>query len=213
MPRLLDQGCFRDCPIPLDDPFRFYYHPIVGRFYRKRIDVALGLMGQGQRVLEVGYGSGTSFLELSALFEEIHGLDTHEYGPAIKGIFAREGVNVHLTRGSILDPPYATRQFDAVLAISVLEHLRPSDLPLVMEQAGRLLRQGGVFVVGMPGLNRTMSAAFWMLGCDISKHHFSRPSQALEAAAEVFVIDRIIRQPRFARGSFLGYMWFRARKP
>jgi ubiquinone/menaquinone biosynthesis C-methylase UbiE len=213
MVRLVELARYKGCPIPEGDPLRFYYYPVLGHFYRKRIDVALGLLGQGQRVLEVGYGSGTSFLELSALFKEIHGLDTHDYGPAIEGIFAREGVSVHLTRGSFLDPPYAAQQFDALLAISILEHLRPSDLPLVMEQAGRLLRQGGVFVVGMPGLNRTMSAAFWILGCDISKHHFSRPSQALEAAAKVFVINRIIRQPRFARDSFLGYMWFRARKP
>lgn len=211
MARLLDLERFKGCPIREDDPLRWYYCPVIGRLYRRRVDVSLRFIGRGKRVLEVGYGSGTSFLELSTRFEEIHGLDTHDYGPAIKEIFAHEGIKVTLTQGSILNPPYAAGYFDAILAISILEHLQPSDLPGVMTHVCRLLRPGGHLVVGMPGVNGIMWVAFRLLGCDISKHHFSHPTQALEAAAKVFTIDRIVRQPWFAHDSFLSYMWISAR--
>ncbi len=212
MARLPDLKRFRGCPIPQDDPLRLYYYPVVGRFYRRRIDVSMALIGRGERILEVGYGSGTTFLELSSRFDEISGMDMHDYGPSIKRLFVQEGINMHLVRGSILDPPYEDSYFDAVLAISILEHLRPADQPRVMAQISRLLRPGGIFVVGLPGVNSMMKMGFRMLGCDISKHHFSTPNDVVEAAARVFSVDRIVRQPWFAHDSFLLYVWFRARK-
>jgi len=213
MARLLSLEHFKDCPIPEEDPLRLYYSPVVGRFYHRRVDVAMSLIGKGSRVLDVGFGSGTSFLELNARFDNIYGLDTHQYGGVIKEIYKREGIDVRLSEGSILDPPYEDNYFDAILAISILEHLQPADLPRVMAQASRLLRPGGIFVIGMPGLNSMMSTAFRVLGYDISKHHFSSPHQALEAAGKVFEIEKTIKLPAFAPDFFLLYMWFMARKP
>lgn len=213
MARLLSLEHFKDCPIPEEDPLRLYYSPLVGRFYHRRVDVAMSLIGKGHRVLDVGFGSGTSFLELNARFDNIYGLDMHQYGGNIKEIYGREGVSVRLSEGSILDPPYEDNYFDAILAISILEHLQPADLPRVMVQASRLLRPGGIFVIGMPGLNSMMSAAFRVLGYDISKHHFSSPHQALEAAGQVFEIEKKIKLPALVPDSFLLYMWFMARKP
>jgi SAM-dependent methyltransferase len=213
MARLLSLEHFKDCPIPEEDPLRLYYSPVVGRFYHRRVDVAMSLIGKGSRVLDVGFGSGTSFLELNARFDNIYGLDTHQYGGVIKEIYKREGIDVRLSEGSILDPLYEDNYFDAILAISILEHLQPADLPRVMAQASRLLRPGGIFVIGMPGLNSMMSTAFRVLGYDISKHHFSSPHQALEAAGKVFEIEKTIKLPALAPDFFLLYMWFMARKP
>ncbi len=212
MARLPDRERFKGCPIPKDDPLRFYYWPIVGSLYRRRVDGCLALLGTGKRVLEVGYGSGTSFLGLAERFEEIHGLDTHDYGPAIAQVFEREGLNVTLRRGSILNPPYPDGHFDAILAMSILEHLRPEDQPHVMGQVHGLLRAGGVLVVGVPGLNRMMSLGFRLLGCDISQHHFSSPQVVLASASTVLTVERVIRQPPFLPDAFLTYMWFRAKK-
>jgi len=217
MPRLLNRSKYPRCDSS-EDPLPLYFWPIIGRFYHHRVDRALNLLLGAEkhegpsRVLEVGYGCGTSFLGLIDHFDEIHGLDTHDYGSAIKYTFAREGIKAHLTQGTILDPPYAPGYFDAILAISILEHLGPSDQARVMFQVNRLLRPGGIFVVGTPGVNRLMSVGFWMLGYDISKHHLSRPSQVREAAANVFTIERIMRLPAFGPDFFLLYEWFKARK-
>jgi len=97
MARLPEYSRYRDCPISHEhDPLRFHYWPVLGRLYRRRIDGCVALLGSGRRVLDVGYGSGTSFLELGARFEEVHGLDTHDYGPSIASVFAREGLTERL---------------------------------------------------------------------------------------------------------------------
>jgi SAM-dependent methyltransferase len=212
MARLPDLWRYRDCPIPPEDPLRYHYWPIVGALYRRRIDGCMKLLGIGRRVLDVGYGSGTSFLELGRRFQEVHGLDTHDYGSGVAKVFAREGVRVTLARGSMLEPPYASSAFDAILAMSVFEHLLPGDQPRIMTEARRILRPGGVLVVGMPGVNRFMSIGFRLLGFDISHHHLSSPTMALSAAADRFEVDQVVRQPRFVPDALVTYVWFRASK-
>lgn len=96
--------------------------------------------------------------------------------------------------------------------MSVLEHLRPEDQPRVMGQVCRLLRPGGLLVVGLPGVNWLMSLGFRLLGYDIRKHHFSRSRIVLEAAAQVMAVERVVRQPPFPSDALLAYLWFRARK-
>lgn len=212
MARLPARERFRDSGIPADDPLRFHYWPVIGRLFRRRINGCVALLGGGKRVLDVGYGSGTSFLELADRFDEIHGLDTHDYGSAIARVFAAEGVRVALQRASILEAPYPDEFFDAVLAMSVLEHLMPDEQPRVMREVRRLLRPGGVLVVGVPGLNVLMTLGFTLLGCDIGRHHFSSPRIVLAAASEAFTVDRIVRRPAFAPDALTTYVWFRARK-
>jgi len=210
--KLLSWDLYKDCPIPGEDPIRFYYTPLIRHFYHRRIDVAMKLIGNGKRVLEIGYGSGTSLMELNSRFDKIHGLDLHKYGSWIREVFARQNILVNLVRASILDPPYPAGYFDAVVAISILEHLSPADQPRLMSQVHRLLSPGGIFVVGIPGLNPMMTTAFRFLRCDIKKYHFSSPKIALEAAKTFFTIDKVCKQPSFASDSFLIYEWFRAKK-
>ena len=213
MARLPDRSRYRDCPISDEhDPLRFHYWPLLGRLYRRRIDGCMSLVGSGERVLDVGYGSGTSFLELGDRFREVHGIDTHDYGPAVARVFAQEGLGVSLERGTVLDPPYPDASFDAIVAVSVLEHLQPGDQPGAMRQAFRLLRPGGVLVGGVPGLNAMMTFGFRLVGVDIRKHHFSSPTVVLAAAAERFTVDRVVRQPGWAPAALETYVWFRGRK-
>lgn len=212
MPRLLRLEEFRECGIPADDPLRWCYHPVLGAFYRRRLDVGLRLAGSGRRVLELGYGSGTNFLGLADRFRRIHALDTHCYGSRIAGVFLRHDVRVRVVQGSVLALPYAKETFDVVLAISVLEHLHPGEQDQVIGEAARVLQPGGVLVVGVPGLNRLMSAAFWMMGCTIGEHHFSSPRVVFEAAAKRFAIDRVVKQPPSAPTWALTYQWFRGLK-
>jgi predicted SAM-dependent methyltransferase len=151
-------------------------------------------------------------LELAERFDEIYGLDIHENADAVAATFAREQIEVSLKQGSILEPPYPDGYFDAVLAISILEHLQPEEQPAVMQQVHRMLRPGGVFVVGVPELNRRMSLAFRMFGYDISQHHFSDPKTVLDAAMQVFSIDQKVNLPAFAPDIARLYVWFVARK-
>lgn len=212
MARLPAYEKYKHCPIPKEDPLRFHYWPIVGRLYHRRIDNCLSLLPRGDRVLDVGYGSGTSFLGLGEKFREVHGLDTHEYDREISEVFEKEGLHVNLRRGSILAPPYPDEYFDAVLAVSVLEHLHPEDEVRVMAEMSRMLKPSGVLVVGVPGLNTMMSLGFGALGCNINEHHFSSPEVVMHAASQFFKIDRVIRNPSFVPNSLVTYVSFRGIK-
>jgi len=212
MARVPDRRRYAGVPIPdAHDPLRFHYWPVVGRLYRKRIDGCMALLGTGRRVLDLGYGSGTSFLELAPRFAEIHGIDTHDYGPAIARVFAQEGVAVSLRRGNLLATPYPDGHFDAVLAMSVLEHLRPEEQPRALDEIRRVLRPGGALVAGVPGVNALMTLGFRLLRVDIGHHHFSSPRVVLDAARERLVVERVVRQPSLAPDWLVTYVWFRAR--
>ena len=60
------------------DPLPYYYRPLTGWLYRKRLTMALSLLPAGtskQHVLEVGVGSGILIPTLSAAFDSYTGTD------------------------------------------------------------------------------------------------------------------------------------------
>lgn len=164
------------------DPLPLYYTPVFGGLYRGRLDLCLNALQPGGRVLEVGYGSGISFLNLGDTFGEVHGIDLHRRAGPVRGIFAARGVSAKLCTGSVFGLPYADACFDAVLCVSILEHLQPVDLPLAVSEIARVLRTGGRFVYGIPCERPLMRAAFRLLGYDIREHHFSTERHVSKAA-------------------------------
>ena len=122
LPKSADYAAAND-----NDPLRFYYWPVLGKLYRRRVELCLELLPGGERVLEVGFGSGVSFLNLSGLYREIYGLDLEADCQGVSACFAARGVTAQLINGSVLELPYPDNFFDSVLLISILEHLRPED--------------------------------------------------------------------------------------
>lgn len=174
-----------------DDPLRFYYWPVLGRLYRRRVEMCLAECTGGKRVLEVGFGSGLTFLNLHELYEEIHGLDLNAPAAQVAEAFKRKGVETKLFNGSVLQMPYEDGFFDTVLLISILEHLKPEQLQMAFTEIRRVLRKGGQVIYGVPVERPFMVAAFKMLGCDIRKHHFSTEKDVRLAAKNLFVEVRI----------------------
>jgi SAM-dependent methyltransferase len=176
-----------------DDPIRFYRWPVIGRLYRRRVEWCLNELSGGQSILEVGFGSGLALLNLSELYREIHGLDLTADAKLVQANFAARGVKADLRSGSVLRMPYGACAFDSVLLISVLEHLRPSELPVAMAEIARVLRPGGQCVYGVPVERPLMTWAFRVLGYDIHRHHFSTHEDVASAAADVFAPSRVLR--------------------
>src|SRR5262245_39669792 len=58
-----------------NDPIRYYHWPIIGAMYRRRVEMCLGECRGGEKILEVGFGSGVTFLNLHERYEHIYGLD------------------------------------------------------------------------------------------------------------------------------------------
>jgi SAM-dependent methyltransferase len=155
------------------DPIRFYDIPVLGRLYKRRVELCLSLCRGGERVLEVGFGSGVSFFNLAAMYGEVHGLDLTADTAAVAAMFAREGTELSLRNGDVLDMPYPDETFDTVLLISILEHLKPEALAAAFTEIRRVLKPGGQAVYGVPMDSLPMRLAFRALGFHIGEHHFS----------------------------------------
>lgn len=173
------------------DPIRFYRWPFLGELYRRRVEMCLEELEGGDHVLEVGFGSGVTFPSLHRLYRRISGLDLLADANRVERFWRKRGIVAHLCNGDVTAMPYADGSMDAVLLISILEHLEPPQLARALGEIHRVLRTGGQLVYGVPVERSLMSLAFRFLGYDIRRHHFSTEKDVAAAAQQQFKHRRI----------------------
>lgn len=112
-----------------------------------RSTTAALFVGEGRRVLDVGFGKG-AFLDLAAgKFAERHGVDLDPEGFALCRDRGFHLAQADLDRGGL---PYRSASFDVVSCLDVLEHVRePPDL---LAEAHRVLVPGGRLIVATPNI-------------------------------------------------------------
>jgi len=175
------------------DPIKYYYWPIFGRMYRERVELALNECAGGERILEVGFGTGLAFPNLHDNYKEIHGIDLTADIDAVKSVFEPMGIPLYLKKGDVLGMPYYEDNFfDAVLMVSILEHLKPLELEQAFAEVKRVLKPGGQMVYGTPVEKPFMVFMFKMLGHDIRDEHFSTEKEIAAAAHKVFSSGKVI---------------------
>lgn len=168
------------------DPIKYYYWPIFGRMYRRRVEMALEECSGGDRILEVGFGTGLAFPNLHDNYKEIHGLDLTADIKAVQSVFAPMNIPLFLQKGDVSKMPYADNFFDTVLLVSILEHLKPLELKQAFSEIKRVLKPGGQMVYGTPVEKPFMVFMFSLLGHNIRDEHFSTEKQISVAAHKVF---------------------------
>jgi ubiquinone/menaquinone biosynthesis C-methylase UbiE len=178
---------------PRCNPIRFYSWPVVGGLYRRRVQLCLAECVGGKRVLEVGFGSGITFLNLHDLYEEIHGLDLSIDAGKVAEIFRSKQIQTFLQNGDVLNMPYPGNMFDTVILISILEHLKPAEQLQAFKEIRRVLKINGQAIYGVPIERPLMVFMFWMLGYNIRKQHFSTEKDVSEAASRVLEKRRLVR--------------------
>ena len=105
----------------------------------------------GRRVLEFGCNIGASSIVMAHLGSRIVACDINETFLTLARLnSARYGVSaaiqfVRLQEGAPL--PFGDRTFDVITCNSVLEYVKPADLPYVQRELDRVLRPGGHVVV------------------------------------------------------------------
>lgn len=174
------------------DPIKFYFFPFLGQLYRRRIEECLEQLTGGKRVLEVGFGSGVTFINLNEIYDEIHGIDLKANTLDISGIFLQKGIKTHLVNGDVCKLPYEDNFFDSVLLISILEHIRPDALKNALNEIHRVIKPGGQMVYGVPIDSPFMTAMFALLGYNIHKHHFSDENHISTIASRVFAEKKLL---------------------
>ena len=183
----------------------FYYLPIFGQLYRRRVELCLAECTGGDSILEVGFGSGLTFLNLHSMYKKIYGLDLSCDVNEVAQVFAPLGIRPELRNGNVVELPYQDNQFDTVLLISILEHLKPEEQDRAFSEIHRVLKPGGQVVYGVPVERPFMVAMFALLGYNIRKHHFSTEEDVFRAAAKYFQQVRIL--PMQSTPAFLGNVY------
>jgi ubiquinone/menaquinone biosynthesis C-methylase UbiE len=126
------------------------YDPVVRLTTReerfKSMLLEQAALGPGQRVLDLGCGTGT----LALLVKErepgarVAGLDADpEMLARARGKAARAGVELDLTEGFSTDLPFEDASFDRVLSTLFFHHLDPESKRRTAREIARVLRPGG----------------------------------------------------------------------
>jgi ubiquinone/menaquinone biosynthesis C-methylase UbiE len=164
------------------DPIDYYYRPLTGPIYRKRLAMVVELLGDRRfaHLLEVGFGSGILLPELARHADQVAGLDIHDETESVREMLALEGVTAQLHRGDLFEMPFPDGTFDCLICVSVLEHLR--DLDGALSEFARVTRPGASVVLGVPVRNPATNAFFRLAGYEPKEVHPSSHSD-VEAAA------------------------------
>jgi ubiquinone/menaquinone biosynthesis C-methylase UbiE len=183
----------------------FYYLPVFGGMYRRRVELCLDQCKGGESILEVGFGSGLTFLNLNKNYKKIYGLDLTCDVSVVGEVFASHNIYPDLRNGNVLDMPYEDNQFDTVLLISILEHLKSDELAQAFKEIKRVLKPGGQIIYGVPVERPFMVFMFRLLGYNIREHHFSTEIEVRETAAKVFQKEYVYTMT--AMPSFFGNVY------
>jgi SAM-dependent methyltransferase len=166
------------------DPIEYYRRPLVGVLFRRRINLGLRLVParRFRRGLEVGYGSGSLLPTLSGSVEEMHGIDLDADPAPVAARLRRLGRDAQLLQGSVYALPYPDNHFDFVACFSTFEHLH--EFPRGLTEIRRVLTSDGVFLLGMPSVNKTMEYLFHAIGhSTIDDIHVTTPRMVRDAFA------------------------------
>lgn len=124
----------------------------------------------GERVLDIGCGSGASLLEAQALGAEAYGV---EADPNVEQLASALGLRIH--QGNIGDRPFPELAFDLIILNQVIEHIPEPDKAM-MQVAARLV-PGGRVVMVFPNRNSIwcrLTGARWInWHIPYHLHHFN----------------------------------------
>ena len=179
----------------IDSTIDQYYRPLQGYFMQKRLELVYLMLGNRKvdRILDVGYGGGTFIPMLSKIAKKVHGIDTMPYPEKVKEILKKEKVSADLVVGSIFKSSYKDEFFDRVVCVSVLEHFKGRQLNKAIKEMYRVLRPGGILVMGFPVKNpMTDFIIDRFLSFNPDDIHPSGHKQIINAIKEEVEIDKII---------------------
>lgn len=198
------------------DPLKFYYLPVARSFYTARFTDAIRLLGQKPRaLLDVGCGSGIFLPELSRHCESLCACDSHPHLDRTAEMLRAEGVNATLVPCDARALPFRSESFDAIICMSVLEHIH--DLESAASEFSRVLRPGGVAIVGVP-VDNMMTEAMLRLSylslpeAKLEDEHVSTHRDVLNAFARTFAVEDGLNIPRLMPEQLRMYRTVRFRK-
>lgn len=200
------------------DPLKFYYFPVSRSFYTARFADAIRLLpGKIDTLLDIGCGSGIFLPELSKHCRQLFACDFHpELGKTASMVNVENLKNVTLVRADARVLPVASDSMDAIVCMSVLEHLH--DLKSPAEEFYRVLKPGGVAIIGVPVenlmTNIMLRLSYLALpNASLDDEHVSTHRDVLNTFSQRFQVEQGLNIPRLLPESIRMYRTVRFRKP
>ena len=127
--------------------------PPEGCVYKKDLSlfdrICLGFIGEKKRVLDIGCGEGTLALACARRGNDVIGLDISTV--LVQLANSKKGsLPIEFEVGDARDLQFPDQCFDVVICKDVIEHLPESSLDDHLREVGRVLRDGGVYMVYTP---------------------------------------------------------------
>jgi ubiquinone/menaquinone biosynthesis C-methylase UbiE len=178
-----------------------WYDLVAGASERKYREAGLRALGAqpGEAVLEIGYGTGSSLIQLAQSVGDgggVFGIDISD------GMLARATARVRdagvegrvkLRRGDAASLPYGENVFDAIFICFTLELFDTPEMPVVLAECLRVLKAGGrMAVVSMSSYGRETRAVrlYKEAHRRFEKYVDCRPIYAKKALADAGFIIR-----------------------
>lgn len=128
-----------------------WYDVITGSYSKKFRDIGLRMLDVkgGETVLEIGYGSGHCIKVLAELVGstgKVYGLDISEgMRQVTRARIEQAGLSsrVQLSVGDAVKLPFDNEFFDAIFTSFTLEMFDSQEIPVVLRQCTRVLKNGG----------------------------------------------------------------------
>lgn len=113
-------------------------------FQEGRTRLVKAVVRPGDRVMDMGTGTGMNLEPVYELTGEVHALDLHEkmLRKAQKWI-GEHGHAPHLVRASATELPYREGSFDAIVSAYMMVYLTPDQYLQCLHECRRVLRHGG----------------------------------------------------------------------
>ena len=147
------------------DPAKAFNSPSLTKHFLRVIDP---LIKPGDRVLDLGCGSGMFLPAIYQRARDIHAVDTSPtlLGQA-QGLVAARGLSGIVVREANAEQlPYADSHFDALIAVDVLHHFERFNRCL--EEMWRVVKPGGTLIIFEPNKLNPLLA----LGCLLDRNEW-----------------------------------------
>jgi SAM-dependent methyltransferase len=140
---------------------RFFLDPIFDPTANPRSDVAIKLLGSGEKLLDIGCWDGRLLERIrgAGLYKELTGIDIVETGVELARKKGFNALVVDLNAGIL---PFPDEYFDGVTFLAVLEHI--FDPYSIIREIRRVLRPGGILVIDVPNVASVTNRARILLG-------------------------------------------------
>lgn len=120
-----------------------------GRVYWGYLNLILEIAGDifGKKVLDAGCGDGRFSAELKKQGADVTGVDLSEKALNFAKIFLSD---VSFFQAGIESLPLTDKIFDFIFFIETLEHIPPENIPAVLSELKRVLKDDGTILISTP---------------------------------------------------------------